>query len=300
MAFDGIDVFVEVVNAQSFSQAARRLGMPTTTVSAKIARLEKRLGITLLHRTTRKLSVTEAGQRYYRSCKQALDALQAGEQALAQSAGQPAGTLRLTAPPDLANSLLPPVIERYLDHYPQVNVDLSVTNRHMDLIADGIDLAVRVGKLETSSLIIRKFVSGQISLWASPAYLKRHGTPRHPDDLKAHRFIQLVPAGPQITLIGQDGASADVDISGRLACDDIQTTQTYAERGIGIAMLPDFFLSASTETGSLVPVLPEFGSAQMSVYFVYPSQTFVPPTVKAFMATALELKKSPAASAAGP
>jgi DNA-binding transcriptional LysR family regulator len=286
MNMDGIDVFVEVVDAQSFTRAAARLGMPTTTVSAKVARLEERLGITLIQRTTRQLRITSAGRSYYNYCIRALAEIAEGERELASVTEEPTGTLRVTAPGDLAQALLTPLVERFLQLFPKVSVELVVANQLIDLIAEGIDLAVRVGPLEDSTLIVRKFRSGRVALWASPSYLDRMGTPQTVDELSGHEFIRFSRLCERITLKSSTGDAVDIEFKGRLASDDLDNLKTFVLRGNGIGLLPEFIGEDLMPFSPLVRVLPEYASEVSSVYFAYPAQRFVPQTVRAFIATA--------------
>ena len=172
MDFDSIAVFVKVVQAGSFSQAARILRMPNSTVSAKVSALEKKLGVTLLQRTTRKLRVTQAGEAYFGRCVQALEHLQAAENEIATAKRNPLGLLRITASVAVGHSLLPDLIRSFLKEYPEIEIELLINNRVLNLVAEGVDLAIRAGKLEDSGLIARKFVPGHFALWASPSYLQ--------------------------------------------------------------------------------------------------------------------------------
>src|SRR5215510_9248460 len=181
---DAIAVFVKVVESASFSAAARRLGLPKTTVSAKVAGLEERLGVRLIHRTTRKLRMTEAGERYFHHCAIATREVELGEAALQSAKGRPYGVLKVTAPVALARAVLPRVVRAYAAKYPEVSVELIVTNRVVDLVEEGVDLAIRwAGSLKDSSLIARRFIETRSNLWASPDYLKGHGKVTHPRDL---------------------------------------------------------------------------------------------------------------------
>lgn len=161
-SLDGIDVFVKVVQAGSFSAAARLLAMPLTTVSGKVASLEKRLGITLIQRTTRKLNITQAGDAYFKHCVRALEEMNAGEKEILTTRSEPEGLLRITAPADLGHSLLPAVVRNYLKTYPKTQIELLLTDRVVDLVGEGVDLAIRVGPLKDSSLIARKFRDGEV------------------------------------------------------------------------------------------------------------------------------------------
>lgn len=283
---ESIDIFVEVVDAQSFSRAANRLGMPATTVSAKIARLEERLGVTLIQRTTRQLRVTPAGRRYYERCVRALAEIAEGERELADVVEEPRGLLRITAPADLAQALLTPVVERFLDAYPKVSVDLKITNRVVDLISEEVDLALRVGPLKDSTLVVRKFKSGRLNLWAAKSYLQRFGLPRTRSDLSKHTLLRLSRLQPGFTLKSPAGETINLESPSRIATDDFSNLKALIQRGRGIGVLPDFMGEESGSAGSLVKVLSNYRSDIVSIYFAYPTQRFVPKTVQAFIAVA--------------
>src|ERR1700761_5249501 len=187
--FDAIPVFVKVVEAGSFSAAARLLNMPKTTVSAKIAALERRLELKLIQRTTRKLHVTEAGMKYFRHCSNALHEIELGEAALQSTQGEPTGVLRVTAPVDIGHLVLPRITQAYLARYPGTSVELLVSNRFVDLIGEGVDLAIRAGPLKDSSLVARRFFDVGATLWAAPAYLRQLGKLSQPKSLAKASFI---------------------------------------------------------------------------------------------------------------
>ena len=173
---DAIAVFVKVVEAGSFSAAARRLGLPKTTVSAKVAGLEKRLGVLLIQRTTRQLRMTEAGEKYFHHCAIATREVELGEAALQSAKDKPCGVLKVTAPVDFGRAVLPRIVRAYAAKYPDVSVELMVTNRIVDVVEEGVDLAIRwAGALKDSSLIARRFIETRSNLWASPKYLKALG-----------------------------------------------------------------------------------------------------------------------------
>jgi len=291
MNLDGIAVFVRVLQAGSFSRAAKLLGMPNSTVSAKVSALEKRLGVTLLQRTTRKLRATQAGEAYFQRSVRALEELQAAENELETGRVEPTGLLRLTAPVEIGHSLLPALVHAFLKDHAGMEVEVVVTNRVLDLIGDGIDLAIRAGPLKDSSLIAKRFDLGYFELWASPDYLARHAAPRHPKELAEHnclRFSLFKDNGVRLTN-GKENFSPT--ISGQLAADDFETLRSLAVLGEGIACLPSFLCAEEAKRNKLVRVLQQWHGDRVTVSLVYPAPRFVSPKVRAFIAVAAELLK---------
>jgi DNA-binding transcriptional LysR family regulator len=254
MELDGIAIFVKVVQAGSFSGAARLLGMPNTTVSAKVARLEKRLGVTLIQRTTRKLNITPAGQAYFERCARGLEEIEAAEAEVSLSAAEPRGLLRITAPGDVAMGMLPPIVGRFLARFPRTRVEVLVANRVIDLLAEGVHLAIRAARLRDSTLVARRFVPFSGGLWASRAYLGRRGTPRTPADLEAHDCLVFPRFSAQPLRLSDGRGRAEVRFTGRLAVDDPQTLRNFVLQGEGIGTLPDYLARATP----LVRVLPKW------------------------------------------
>jgi DNA-binding transcriptional LysR family regulator len=286
MDLDGIAVFVKVLQAGSFSQAAKLLGMPNSTVSAKVSALERRLGVTLLQRTTRKLRATQAGEAYYRRSLRALEELQAAENELETGRAEPQGLLRLTAPVEIGHSLLPALVHAYLKNHPRMEVELVVTNRVLDLIVDGIDLAIRAGPLKDSGLIAKRFELGHFGLWASPDYLKKQPAPRHPKELTQHnclRFSRFKNEGFRLT---NGKETSNVPVSGTSIADDFETLRSLATLGAGIAFLPSFLCAEEAKQDKLVRVMPEWHGDKVSLSLVYPAQRFVPAKVRTFIAVA--------------
>lgn len=288
---DAIATFVKVVEAGSFSTAARRLGMAKTTVSAKVAGLEKRLGVRLIHRTTRKLRMTEAGEKYFHHCAIATREVELGEAALQSAREKPSGVLRVTAPVDFGRAVLPRIVRAYTSKYPDVSVDLIVTNRIVDVVEEGIDLAIRwAGSLKDSSLIARRFVETRSNLWASPTYLKRLGRPTHPRDLANAAFL----AHPVLkTVILTNGKSDfELQLEGRVGSDDLEVITALILMGEGIAWLPDFLVGDAVEAGKLVRVLPSWRPKKEQLwtyYFVYAGRRYALPKVEGFVQTAIEM-----------
>jgi len=286
---DGIAVFVKVVQAGSFSQAAKLLNMPNSTVSAKVAALEKRLGVTLLQRTTRRLHLTEPGAGYFRRCLQALEGLQAAESELESERSETKGVLRLTAPVELGRSALPPVLDVLMKRHPAIEIDLIITNRLVDLVAENIDVAVRAGPLKDSALIAKRFVLGQFGLWASPSYLKNNSVPRNPNELKEHDCLRFAPFTGRKLQLTNGRERAQIALAGRITADDFEALRALAVLGWGIALLPSFLCAEEAKERKLVSVLPNWRGDSVTISVVYPAQRFVSPKIRAFITAAEEL-----------
>jgi DNA-binding transcriptional LysR family regulator len=286
---DGIAVFVKVVQAGSFSQAAKLLNMPNSTVSAKVAALEKRLGVTLLQRTTRRLHLTEAGAGYFRRCMTALEELHAAESELESERSETKGVLRLTAPVELGRSALPPVLDVLMKRHPAIKIDLIITNRLVDLVAENIDVAVRAGPLKDSGLIAKRFVLGQFGLWASPSYLKNNSVPRNPDELKEHDCLRFAPFAGRKLQLTNGRERVQITLAGRITADDFEALRALAVLGWGIALLPSFLCAEEAKERKLVSVLPNWRGDSVTISVVYPAQRFVAPKIRAFITAAEEL-----------
>jgi DNA-binding transcriptional LysR family regulator len=288
MNLDAIPVFVKVVEAGSFSSAARLLNMPKATVSAKIAALEKQLGVKLIQRTTRKLRVTEAGTKYFHHCANAVREMELGEAALQLSKSEPTGVLKVTAPVDIGHVLLPRITRAYLARYPGTSVELLISNRMVDLIGEGIDLAIRAGTLQDSSLVAKRFFDAGTTLWASPSYLKALGGVSHPKNLAKASFVCFT--GFRTLRLANGKSLAEVPMVGRVVADDLEAVKAFAVLGGGIACLPDFLAADAAEAGTLVSVLPNWKSKAMgNIYFVYAGRQYASPKVQAFIEVALDV-----------
>lgn len=288
----GIDVFVKVVQCGSFTGAAKLLGMPVTTVSGKIRNLEDRIGQTLILRTTRKLSITDAGKLYFEHCLKAIEEVGEAERALQSKQSEPEGTLRITAAPDIGHVILPNLLKKYLHTYPNVNVELILTNRIVDLVGESIDIAIRPGALKDSTLIARKFIEGDALLWASPEYLKAYGVPKKPADLVEHKFVTFKPLGTSIKLKNGKISKA-VKMKSRITLDDFEAAKIFTTIGTGIGLIPDFLCRQEQLANELVRILPDWSldlgrDAKGQVSFVYPPHKYTPPKVQAFVKMALE------------
>ncbi|MFI0844952.1 LysR substrate-binding domain-containing protein [Mesorhizobium sp. IMUNJ 23232] len=279
MRIDEITVFVRVLEAGSFAAAARSLGMPTTTVSAKVAALEARLGTTLIQRTTRQLRATPAGELYLDRCRTALQEIETAEAELASDNDEPTGTLRITGPTALGRTLLPELIAGYRQEFPAVKVEVLVMDRIADLVAESIDLAIRVGPLKDSSLIVRKLLDGDGGFYASQAYLDRHGTPQTLDDLANHQIVGFARGGKML----YRGEIVEVTLDAPITTNDFHVSRAFMDLDLGIGYLPSPLEKAWRGQQALVRVLPEYSTPPRSLYFVYPRQRFVPARVRSFI-----------------
>ncbi|WP_229008205.1 LysR family transcriptional regulator [Methylophilus sp. Leaf408] len=291
MDFNEAAVFVKVVQAGSFSAAARQLGLPTSTVSTRVARLEKRLGVTLLQRTTRRLHLTEAGTLYYEQASIGLGYLLEAEAALDAARLQPQGTLKVTAPADLGDALLAGLVKRVQTEYPDLVLEMLLTDRYVDLIAEGVDVAIRTGELRDSSLIAKSLGSIQWALFASPLYLQQAPALEAPPHLHAHTCLQFTPIGREQWLLSNKQSEISVPMSGRTLVNSIGVIKAMAENGQGVALLPTFICQHAQRSQQLVRLLPAWLGRADAVHLVYPQQRFMPPKLRAFIEVAVaELK----------
>ena len=282
MNLDGIDVFVKVIQTGSFTAAAKALRMPTTTVSSKVAYLESRLGVTLIQRTTRKLQLTQAGTVYFKGCVVALEEIEAGENELSIGKAEPEGTLKISTVAELGHTILPDLIRGYLEQYPKMHIELILTPRVVDLIGEGIDLAIRYGHLKDSSLMAKKIADVDFSLWASPEYVKKHGMPKTTRDLKKHCIIRFTAWSPTLRF-SHDKEVIEVATSAKIVVDDLSTVKEFAVGGDGIGILPSFMGKREAKQKHLVQVASGLKWGTVPLSFVYPPQRFVSLKVQSFM-----------------
>lgn len=283
MDLNEISVFVKVVQAGSFTKAARELGMPNSTVSAKVSSLERRLGVTLIQRTTRQLNVTAAGAAFFQSSAQGLQRIEAAENEITAANGEPQGLLKITAPVELGAVLLPPVIAGYMGKYPKARVEVVLSDERTDLLTQNIDLAIRAGELKDSTLIAKKIGAVTFAAFASPKYLKGAKIPADPQDLKNRPCIQFSLMGKHEWKLTNGRATKSVTLPERLVVNDLNMVKAMAVAGHGIALLPSFFCHSELRSGQLMRVLPDWRTGYNPVHFVYPAQRFVMPKLSAFI-----------------
>ncbi len=283
-------LFVRVVQAGSFAEAARRLGLPPTTLSRQIAQLEDSLQARLLQRTTRKLNLTDAGRTLFDRCVTQIEALCEAADALGGDTRIPKGRIRVAAPAGFFDYFQMDWVVEFLAVYPAVQVEFVLSDGMADFVGEGIDLAFRgSGELPDSSLVARKLASSYLALAASPAYLAARGTPRTVDDLNGHDCIRPSKQGGSNTWrLGHGDQVTQVQVSGRFAANTGQAQIKAAIAGLGICLQPIGALRTALDSGALVQVLPGVASAAAGLYVVYPSRRHVPRAVTAFVDMALE------------
>ena len=278
-------LFARVVEAGSFTGAAAQLGLSKSAVSKQVSRLEDRLGARLMNRTTRRLSLTEAGQAFYEGCQKVVAEAEAAAQAVTHLAAAPRGVLRVNAPMSFGVLHVAPALPALLEACPELSLDLTLNDRRVDLVEEGYDLAIRIGALGDSSLIARRLAPSHRVLCAAPTYLAKRGRPEAPEDLAAHECLvySYQAAGQAWHLSGPAGEKR-VKIAGRLKVNNGDALLAAALTGLGIAFLPGFIAGDALRAGRLEQLLPEWRDAEETkVYAVYPAGRQVAPKVRAFI-----------------
>ena len=284
-----IPVFVAVVENGGFSAAARKLGISKSAVSKRINQLEDHLGVRLLHRTTRKLSLTEAGERYLKHAAEALAAANQAEDAVTELQGEPQGQLRINAPMSFGRLHVAPLIPKFLKRYPKLQIDLVMDDRKVDLVAEGFDLSIRGGILPDSTLIARKLAPIHQVLCASPEYIERHGLPGTPEELTGHNCVlfSLSSDANKWTLIDADG-SQSVLVSGSYQVNNSEALLEALRAGVGIGRLPTFVAGPDLKTGRLVKLFEFWRIPDFTMYAVFPEREYLPAKVRVFLDFAIE------------
>jgi len=288
-----IAVFARVAQLESFSRAAHALGMPVSTVSRKVAALEAQLGVSLLHRTTRRLSLTVQGRAYLHQCSEPLAQLYDAERVLTQTQKTPEGLLRISGPVVLGQEPFYAFLSSFLKTYPRIHVDLFVTNTFLDLIAENVDVAIRFGELEDSTLVAQRVGKSVRYLVASPEYLKGRALPSKPEDLKNHPCVLLNGRNNEAEWHLVSGKkSIRVRVSGSIASRDLQGVSSFTDKGHGIGLLPSTYCDAQIARGELIRLLPKWSSPEIFVHAVYLGRRFLPSKLQVFL-EALKAWESP-------
>jgi DNA-binding transcriptional LysR family regulator len=280
-------VFCAVVDNGSFASAASKLGLSRAMVTKHVMNLENHLNIRLLNRTTRRLSLTEAGASYHERCSQILTEIEDAEAQARQASAEPRGTLRINAPYSFASLHVAPFLSDFLAVHPDLKLDITLNDRFVDLIEEGFDVAVRIaGTLPESSLVARKLAPCRMVLCASPEYLERRGEPQTPADLERHNCLGYplcsTPGG--WTLISQDGRRHTVKANGNIRANSGDILRAATLAGCGVMLLPSFIVGDELSAGRLKALLPDYQVQELSIYAVYPSRRHLSAKVRAFVA----------------
>lgn len=280
-----LEAFVKVAETQSFSEAARRLRASKSVVSRQIAALEAELGARLFHRTTRSMTLTEAGRGYFERASRILADLEDANASVTQLQAAPRGQLRVNAPMSFGLLHLAPALPDFLLRYPDVDIDITMNDRFVDLVDEGFDLAVRVGRLDDSSLVARKLAPARRVVCASPDYLKVRGVPLTPDDLKVHDCLcySNLSMAHDWRFVTEKGQPWSVEIKGRLSANNGDALKLAALAGLGLVYLPTFIVGGDLQAGTLVTVLDKFIAQDGAVNAVYPHARHLSPKVRAFV-----------------
>ncbi|PSV45936.1 LysR family transcriptional regulator [Photobacterium sp. GB-36] len=272
-SFDGIIEFVAVAESHGFSSAAKQLGCSTSHVSRQVSRLEERLGVALLARSTRQVNVTDAGQLYYQQCRGLVNGLQQASESVNTQQITLSGTLRVSAAGAFAEEHVAPALMAFAKSYPDLTIEMDFNSRMVNFIEDGIDFAIRYGALKDSGLVARKLVDRPMAAVASQDYLARYGEPTHPSQLKQHSCII---ANNDHWLFEKDGNTINTRVHGRWKSNNSNAVISACEEGLGIAYMPKSSLAKGVDSGSLIPILQDFWGKGNSSWIVYQNQRFLP------------------------
>ena len=287
-----MEVYVRVVEAGSLSKAAQTMGVPRSSVTMTIQRLEKHLGVRLLQRTTRSLGLTEDGRAYYERCVQLLSDLEATEDSLRHNSRSPRGRLRIDMPGSIASSVILPRIRAFRERYPGIELAIGLNDRRVDLVQEGVDCVIRTGPLADSSLIARKLGSYRWVTCAAPSYVAEHGSPAKPSDLTRHLVVGYFSGSPgqERWSFGQDGeAQETVMISSEISVNETSAYLTLGLQGFGIIRLADYIVDPFIRDGSLIEIMPDRRSDQVPISLLYPTSRHLSPAVRLFVDWATEV-----------
>lgn len=279
-----MSVLAKTVSAGSLSAAAREMGVSTAVVSRKLASLEARLGVRLLNRTTRRIALTDEGARYHEACVRILSEVEEADAGIAAGRIQPQGVLRIALPASFGHKHIAPLVPKFAERYPKIQLLLSLSDRTVNLVEEGYDIAVRIAELEDSSLAARKLAPNRRVVCASPDYLRKHGRPQTPQDLVRHNCLTTTELHMAWEYTDGDGVPGTVRVSGRYACDNWTVLRDWAVAGLGVALKSTWDVRRDLEEGKLVPLLTgyTFGS-DVGIYAVYPHRRYLPAKTRVFI-----------------
>ncbi|WP_298444897.1 LysR family transcriptional regulator [uncultured Ferrimonas sp.] len=275
--WDGISEFIAVVETESFTAAAKRLGISTAQVSRQVSALEQRLAAKLFYRTTRRVTVTETGQLYYQHCKPLLEGLEEAERVISNLQATPRGKLKVTAPVTYGEQAIAPALNRFCLQYPDLEVELHLSNRKLDLVDENFDLAIRLGQLQDSSMMASKLGQRSQFVCAAPSYLAAHGEPHSLSELSQHNCLV---GNIEHWRFAQGERSRSIKVSGSLRCNSGKALLDAGLLGLGLVQLPDYYVADHLNSGQLVEVLAPFRQPDDGIWAVYPHNRHLSPKIR--------------------
>jgi LysR family transcriptional regulator AphB len=280
---DDLSLFVTIMESGSLHAAAAREGLPPATVTRRLQKLEQALGYKLLHRSARRTQPTAEGQQYYEQCRALVHGLRQATQRLDASLGAIAGNIRVLAPVNFASGVLAPAWAGFLQRYPEISLDLELSNAVQDLVGSGADMAIRIGALDDSNLTQRRLGSVAMVLAAAPDYVARYGAPANPGELAAHSTIMTLPLREWRLVDPRTGAVHVLHLQPRMRVNELGLAVRMAEAGIGIVLSPRSQCDASLRAGTLVPLLPDWMPKPRDIYAVWSQERYLPARVRALL-----------------
>jgi len=275
--WQGVSEFVAVAQTSSFTSAAKLIGISTAQVSRQVSELENRLNTKLFYRTTRKVSLTEEGTVYYRHCRQVMTGLEDAERAISNLKNAPQGLVKLTAPVTYGEKYIMPIISDFIQRYPEVEINMVLTNQTVDLVEGGYDLAIRLGKLSDSSMMAKRLTSRTQYVCASPIYLAKFGIPHSLSELKHHNCLT---GNYDHWRFIESGKEKSVRIFGSLTCNSGYGLRDAAIKGIGLIKLPDYYIAKDLDSGDLVSILENYQEPKEGIWALYPQNRHLSPKVR--------------------
>ena len=287
---DGMKTVVAVVETHSFTAASERLGMSKALVSKYVGEVESSLGIRLFNRTTRQLALTDAGRSYYEHSLNLLEQFSAMVDNVTGEQTSPRGLLRISAPVTFGEMKLSPIMPKFLQMYPELNVEVKVTNNAIDMVEEGVDVRLRIGGVADSNMIARHIRTLPLILCASPAYIEKHGMPETPEDISKHACIidSNFRVGKQWPVISKNGDATTINVNSNIAVNSPKAVQEIAMAGGGIAMIPEFIVEGAIKAGSLISILPDYTTLEFGLFAIYPHRKYVSRKVRCFIDFVLE------------
>ncbi|OLQ89021.1 LysR family transcriptional regulator [Vibrio ponticus] len=276
-SWEGVSEFVAVAETFSFTGAAKKLNTSVAQISRRVSALEERLAVKLLNRTTRKVTLTEAGMVYFEQCKLLVEGLELAELAVTDLQAVPKGKIKITAPVTYGEMHVAPLLNEFLLSYPQIDLELDLSNQTVDLIEAGFDVAIRLGRLRDSTLVAKRLASRQLYVCASPEYIEKYGAPHSLSELVHHQCLVSNMAHWRFR---QNNSEKSVRVSGRIQCNSGFALMDASKRGLGLIQLPDYYVQSALDSGELVEVLKEYRDEREGIWALYPQNRNLSPKVR--------------------